>query len=271
MDMKRQGIFEEFVTRLRGNFDIAGWEKTREIWKELKEFKAKDNEDTKIFVTRFQDFEIRLKNLGNDIPGQLMANILLKKVNISALSEQSVVSTIEWEDKETVLQNVKRKLEQIVPRVSPNEEATTYWNEERSYRRDYQPRRYKEFGERRNSSSSGKWDDRRQPLADYEDSRRDSRSKSRGRRGERSKSRGRSQNRDRGRSQRQSQGRSRDKYGGRSDSRRREERNTYTCEKTVEERAREVYFTKSDNLAIIDSGCPKTIGGQKWLSSFERF
>jgi len=124
--MKRQGIFEEFVTRLRVKFDIAGWEKTREIWKELKEFKAKDNEDTKIFVTRFQDFEIRLKNLGNDIPGQLMANILLKKANISALSEQSVVSTIEWEDKETVLQNVKRKLEQIVPRVSPNEEATTY-------------------------------------------------------------------------------------------------------------------------------------------------
>ena len=100
----------------------------------------------KIFVTRFQDFEIRLKNLGNDIPGQLMANILLKKANISALSEQSVVSTIDW-------------------------------NKGRSYRRDYQPRRYKEFGERRNSSFSGKWDDRRQPLAEYEDSRRDSRSK----------------------------------------------------------------------------------------------
>ena len=166
--MKRQGIFEEFVTRLRVKFDIAGWEKTREIWKELKEFKAEDNEDTKIFVTRFQDFEIRLKNLGNDIPGQLMANILLKKANISALSEQSVVSTIDW-------------------------------NKGRSYRRDYQPRRYKEFGERRNSSFSGKWDDRRHPLAEYEDSRRDSRSKSSGRRGERSKSRGRSQNRDRGR------------------------------------------------------------------------
>ena len=65
MDMKRQGIFEEFVTRLRGNFDIAGWEKTREIWKELKEFKVKYNKDTKIFITRFQDFKIRLKSLAN--------------------------------------------------------------------------------------------------------------------------------------------------------------------------------------------------------------
>ena len=62
MDMKRQGIFEEFITRLRAKFDITGWEKMREIWRELKDFKAKDNKDMKVFVTRFQNYKIRLKN-----------------------------------------------------------------------------------------------------------------------------------------------------------------------------------------------------------------
>ena len=42
----------------------------------------------------------------------------------------------------------------------------------------------------------------------------------------------------------------------------------FTCEVEGVEEPHEVFFTENDNKAVLDSGCPKTVGGKHWLKLY---
>lgn len=63
--MKKDGIFNNFVVRLKEKFDVSGWERTREVWDNLMNFQAKEDEETKKYLMRFQELESSMRNVGN--------------------------------------------------------------------------------------------------------------------------------------------------------------------------------------------------------------
>ena len=220
-DLQRTGIFKEFIKKLQEKFDISNWEKSQNLWREILQFKAKEDEKTKEYLMRFQEMESRMRNLGNVIPDTFMAIHVLEQAIIPEHSKQSVISNIDLEDKKTVFKNVKKKMEQILPKVNPGEGSMTFWsNRQRGYEGPPNKRgtywrgeNYPEQNERegRNYSSSGRSVDReeRRTMQEAEELSQQTRGRSRGRSGSGYKGRGRSRSQGRqGGRRSQSRGRS---------------------------------------------------------------
>ena len=264
--LEEAGVMVKFEERLKEKFDISPWEKSENVWKDLLNFKAKEDEKTKEYIESFNEIESKMRNVGNIIPDMFLAIHLVEKAMIPEHSRQSVLSNIKLEDKKTVLKEVKKKMENILPKVGGGEASMTLWNDRRRgyegpedkrgifYRGEgYPGQNWRERGESRGSKSRER--EERDRMMEAEEESRRSRQRSKPRYEERGRSRGRS-----GRSK--SQGRA-----GRSRSKGRREV-YYSIESVVDQT--EVFYTNVENKAILDSGCPKTVGGQFWFDMYKQ-
>ena len=268
-ELTKQGIFEEFVQKLKDKFQVSNWEQSERIWQQLLEFKAKEEEKTREYLERFNEIESQMKNVGNLVSDVFLANHLVNCANISEHSKQSVLSNINLEDRKTVLAEVKKKMETLLPKLNHEDPQITLWNQ-RYYqgplnrrgdfhRGENYPDQYKREGR---GSGRGESEDRRRREerdsmneAEDESRRARSRTRSRGRQGWEQRGRSRSYGRnDRGR---------------RSASRGRREpssaRDVFSCDI---EQSHTIFFTETENQAVLDSGCPKTVGGKHWLRMY---
>ena len=270
-DLTKQGIFEEFVRKLKEKFQVSNWEQSERIWQQLLEFKAKEEEKTREYLERFNEIESQMKNVGNLVSDVFLANHLIKCANISEHSKQSVLSNINLEDRKTVLADVKKKMETLLPKLNYEDPQTILWNQ-RQYQGPWNKRgdfyrggNYPDQNRRegRGSGRGESEDRRRREERDFmseaeEESRRSrTRTRSRGRQGWEQRGRSRSYGRDSfwgSRERRSSSRRSRREPSS--------ARDVFNCDI---EPSHTVFFTETENQAILDSGCPKTVGGKHWL------
>ena len=269
-DLTMGGIFEDFIQRFKDKFQASNWEQSERVWQTLLEFKANQEEKTKEYIARFNEIESQMKNIANKVPDVFMASHLLNRASISEHSKQSILANIDLEDKKNVLKNVKKKMEQLLPKLNYEDPQMTLWNQRmfygplnkrgEFYRGDTHPNQGQDYPK---GSLSGRSKSRDRELAAQILEAEQTSQSFRGR----SRSQGRNQGwQERGRSR--SQGRrdpSRGRSGRREPSR---HRDVFTCEVEGVEEPHEVFFTENDNKAVLDSGCPKTVGGKHWLKLY---
>ena len=256
-DLTEAGIFNKFLARLKEKFDISSWEKSETVWRDLLAFKAKEDEKTKMFLERFQEIESRMKNIGNVVPDMFMAVHLLDRAEIPEHTRQSVLSNINLEDKRTVLKDVKKKMENLIPKVGRMEEKLTLWNDrqkgyegpENKRGRFYRGENYPQQDLREGRRQGGRSKEREEQYWMQEAERESQQGRGR------SKSRNRFENRGRSNSKGRSKSRGRDQT-----------RDVFSSDSV--EHMQDVYFTDEENKAVLDSGCPKTVGGKFWLDMY---
>ena len=264
-DMNKNGILEEFFNTLQEKFETPGWTKCRSIWKEFIEVKAEEGKPTREYVEKFEQLEQKIKNQGEQISPVYLEIHFLENARLCSHTLQAILGKVDLENRTTVLKEVKKAYEILVKTDDSNE---TYWGQnERGRSRERRPDNRKDDRRERRDYDR---EDRREEGDERREERRERSRNGRGRRSSNyrqrgsSRSHGRSNSRFRERSRNQSRGR---EYRGRS---RDEPREVYTCEKfemeSADERGDEntVFVSEAEDIAVIDSGCPKSVMGSLW-------
>lgn len=243
-------IFNLFE-KMDKKFSKSTWKMAGEIWKEVLDFKVKEGEDPKKYLERWNILQTRLKNAKCVISPIMLAHHFLNGANLNNLTKQNIQASVDLDDGEKVLDKIKNKFEKLVNNFDSVNNATTFFAEDRSRRSQSEMRTPRK--EDRNHRRSSSWKGR--PFTRS------------GRKRTFSRPRGSSRPREREYSQERRYSNNDSRTSGSI-------HNTYTCEKfelphpdiVGQEDSNTVFMTGTENSAVVDCGCPKTVGGKLWIS-----
>ena len=193
----------------------------------------------KKYLERFNLMETKLKNSNGSILNILLAQHFLQRSKLGNRSIQNILSKVETENEENVLKDIKKKYEILINSNDDEVKTTTafYGNKSSGYNgSNYDNRNGNRNGNRNDFGSESSY-------------------------GKRKRSRSRS-------SKFRQRGKSRSRSRGRNDRGNRESSHVaYTCEKfnlpdsdfSKNPEELNVFKSETQNKAIVDSACPKTV------------
>ena len=204
--------------------------------------------------------ETKLKNVNCKISNILLAQHFLQRAKLNPITIQNILAKVETESEEKVLKQVKQTFEILVNSFDNLSQMNTtfYGNQHQNrfrYRSKSEPRR----GDYRSERGRG----------DYRSERG----------GRRDRTRSRSIGfRERGKSRSKSRGREfyKNREAG-GDGNKGEHHTAYTCDKfnlpdsdfSKCPGELNIFRSETENKAIVDSGCPKTVSGKLWYSVYK--
>ena len=241
-DLTASDAIDQFLQKFQKKFEISDWKKCSIIWREVLDFKAHEGEETREYLDRFNEMEVKMKNVGTCIPDVYMAIHLLERSNIPDITKQNILSKVDMDDKNKVLEQVKTTFDNLVNNLENESTKINYWSTNKKDQRaqstseDYRPR-WRERTE-----------DRRSRSFNFQ-------------RRERSRSNTRQRSRSRG-----------------YDQGYRRPREVFTCVKFNLDQldirnnkdTNNVFLSKTENKCVIDSGCPKTVAGKLWVNLYKQ-
>ena len=241
-DYKAEDGVERILKNIKELLDESRWSKISSLVDEFKEFKQKDGEGNKEFVSRFSTLESRLKNEKVGMTNMWLAAVLLKSSGLSKMERNNVLATTNVEDEDNVLKVIKKKMRDVDPPKSRNEPTDTLYGNNRN---DFRSNSRGRDNFRKNWKDNGR-----------------SRSRS-GFNNHRSSSRGRNDQKKSFQKDGHDQRKSFQKDG------QDQPKLTYHCVTLKIDRNRSIFENEVENKALIDSGCPEMVAGKGWIRTFE--
>ena len=247
----------KLLNKMEGKFKVSNWKKAGDIWKELLNFKKEEGDTPKKYLEKFNLLETKIRNARCKVSNILLAQHFLQRANLNAITVQNILSKVDTEDDEKVLKQTKESFDILVNSHDGSVNTTFY-------------------GDRFRSGSKKPFEKNRRDRSQSESRRGNQRD---GRDGNRGRTRSRSIGfRERGRSRSRSKGReffkqNQNRRSGNEDFR---AHTAYKCEKfdlpdcdfSKNPEELNIFRSETENKAIVDSGCPKTVAGKLWFSVY---
>ena len=145
---------------IKDNLGKSDLEKSTEAWTKMMEIKQEENESIKDFVSRFEQAETELKNVGIVLPQKALAIHIMKKSNLSEESKENVTMKADTDDHEKIYKSISKCMREIKT-LSSNKEKTkesikTYYGHRFDDQSRQQRSRSKSKFNQRNKSSQGR-------------------------------------------------------------------------------------------------------------------
>ena len=112
-DLTAIGAIDQFLQKFQKKLKFQTWKCSR-IWKEIIRFRAQEGEETSQYLDRFNEIEAKMRNVGSNIPDMYIAIHLLDRSNIAEITKQNILSKVDMDNKNNVLEQVKTSLDILV-------------------------------------------------------------------------------------------------------------------------------------------------------------
>ena len=113
-DLTAIGAIDQFLQKFKKKFEVSNWKKCSRIWKEIIRFRAQEGEETSQYLDRFNEIEAKMRNVGSNIPDMYIAIHLLDRSNKAEITKQNILSKVDMNNKNNVLEQVKTSFDILV-------------------------------------------------------------------------------------------------------------------------------------------------------------
>lgn len=127
-DRESQNAVETFLEKFKKKFEVPGWRKCVKIWDQILEFQKIGDEGPKKYLERWLELEAKIQNAGKPIAKVYQAVHFIERAGLQDTTKQSILTMIDLDDKSTVLEQMKKAFETLLPNFHKDEETnTSFW------------------------------------------------------------------------------------------------------------------------------------------------
>lgn len=154
-DKKHVNTIRDMLTKIKKKLGKTDLEKSTDAWLEFIDIKQKANEDTKDYVSRFEQCETKLRNVEINVPTKALAIQLLNRSTLSAMSKENVLTKVDTDDQNEMFEKMMKSMKEMKSNLtSTSENETFYGTYDRQSR--YDQRQNSGFN-RSKSRDNSKW------------------------------------------------------------------------------------------------------------------
>ena len=125
VDFKKKDcdVIQNMVKKISEKLSNTDLEKSTEAWVEFINIKQEQDENTKAFVTRFEQAETKLKNVKIKVPNKALAIHLMSKSNLQEQSKENVLTKVDLEDETKIYSTMMKSMREIKSNLTKTKDA----------------------------------------------------------------------------------------------------------------------------------------------------